>query len=317
MPDQNAQTVSAAGARSARVKRSLCLLAVPVLVLLCLLAAISLNRPASAVAVASITFPAASAAAQDYSKFSHSSPREHAELTGRSNCASCHRRSDGSPEPRFPVHKDCIKCHLSEFTEAGGSSTVNPICTICHGGAGPGSPNPQTKKFPRLLSFTAEFDHAQHMRGIESARPTGGCVACHTPLRRGVVKSIPARLNAHQNCYQCHSPGRPAGNFSTCGSCHSLGAYSPTPTETRAYRMGFSHADHGPGRRLSCESCHGVKGRGLPQARQVSSILPAQHFPNPRAQSCKTCHNGRRAFGDEDFKDCSRCHRGPGYRMGK
>lgn len=318
MPEQNAQIGSAAGECSSRVKRRLCLLAAPLLVLLCLPAAILLGQRTSAGMRASNTFPAAaSAAAQDYSKFSHSSPREHAELTGRSNCASCHRRSDGSPEPRFPVHKDCIRCHLSEFTDAGGSSTANPICTICHGGAGPGSPNPQTKKFIGLLSFTAEFDHAQHLRGGESAWPTEGCAACHTPAPDGGAESIPARLEAHQTCYQCHSPGRPAGNFSTCGSCHGLGAYSPTPTGARAYRMGFSHADHGPGRRLSCVSCHVVKGRGLPQSRQVSSILPAQHFPNPRVQSCKTCHNGRRAFGDEDFNDCNRCHRRPGYRMGE
>lgn len=318
MPEQNAQTGSSAGARSAGVKRSLCLLAAPLLVLSCLPAAISVGLRAPAGPVASNTFPAGSgAAARDYFKFSHSSPREHAELMGRSNCASCHRRGEGSTEPRFPVHKDCTGCHMAQFTDADRSSTVNPICTICHGGAGPGAPTPQTKRFPGLLSFTAEFDHAQHMRGIESARPAEGCAACHTPARRGVAKTIPARLNAHQTCYQCHAPGRPAGNFSTCGSCHGLGTYSPTPTEARSYRMGFSHADHGLGRRLSCESCHVVKGRGMPQARQVNSILPAQHFPNPRVQSCKTCHNGRRAFGDEDFNDCSRCHKRSGYRMGE
>src|SRR5258708_9569541 len=48
--------------------------------------------------------------AQDYSRFSHSSPDKHKELTwdssGRPKCASCHRRSDSSPAPRFPVHKD-------------------------------------------------------------------------------------------------------------------------------------------------------------------------------------------------------------------
>ena len=138
MPDQNAQTGSAAGARLDRVKRSLRLFAAPLLFLLCWPAAISVGLRASAGPVASKAFTMGSAAAQDYSKFSHSSPREHAELTGRSNCASCHRRSDVSPEPRFPVHKDCMGCHLSEFTEVGGSSNVNPICTIYHGGAGPG-----------------------------------------------------------------------------------------------------------------------------------------------------------------------------------
>jgi hypothetical protein len=318
VPDQKEQSESADGARFALPKRRLWLLAAPLLVLVCLPAINSVGRRAAASAGAPGALPGgAPAAARDYSRFSHSSPREHAELTGRSNCASCHRRGDGSPEPRFPAHRDCTGCHLAQFTEAGGPSPVNPICTVCHGGGGPGAPNPSTKKFPGLLSFTAEFDHAQHVRGGESARPADGCVTCHAPTRRGVAKTIPARLDAHQTCYQCHSPGRQAGNLSSCGSCHGLGTYSPTPTGARAYRRGFSHADHGAGRRLSCDSCHAVKGRGLPQARQVSSALPVQHFADPRAQSCKTCHNGRRAFGDEDFNFCNRCHRRPGYRMGE
>src|SRR5215207_1863600 len=49
----------------------------------------------------------AAVTSQDYSRFSHSTPREHTDLMGRSNCGSCHRRGDSSTIPRFPVHKDC------------------------------------------------------------------------------------------------------------------------------------------------------------------------------------------------------------------
>jgi c(7)-type cytochrome triheme protein len=252
--------------------------------------------------------------ATDYSKFSHSSPKEHADLTGRSNCAGCHRRSGSSVEPKFPVHKDCTGCHLVQFTNA--ASSDNPICTICHAKEGLNSSNPQTKPFSRLRSFTAEFDHAQHLRGIESARPGEGCIACHTPALRGVATTIPARLGAHQTCYQCHSPGKQATNSSSCGSCHKLGRYSPTMMTARSYRLGFSHADHGPRERLTCESCHNVMGRGLPQARQVTSISPLLHHSNPRARSCLTCHNGQRAFGDarREFSDCKRCHKGSRFK---
>lgn len=259
------------------------------------------------------TFKATSSA-QDYAKFSHSSPSAHAALTARSSCSSCHRRSDDSPEPRFPVHKDCTGCHLAQFT-APVASSVNPICTICHDQNDLNSSNTRTKKFPGLRSFTAEFDHAQHVQGNEQARPAEGCATCHTLIQRGVAQSIPARLSAHQTCYQCHSPGRQASAFSSCGSCHALGSYSPTPTTAQAYRVHFSHADHGPRQRLACTSCHAVMGRGLPQRRQVSSIRPAQHFSSPHAQSCMTCHNGRRAFGDTDTRACKRCHSGPGFRM--
>ena len=256
----------------------------------------------------------AAVTSQDYSRFSHSTPREHADLMGRSNCGSCHRRGDSSTIPRFPVHKDCIGCHLVQFTAH--ASTDNPLCTICHTKDGLNTPNPPTKSFPSLVSFNAKFDHAQHLLGIEGAQPAEWCAACHTPANRGVAQTIPARLNAHQTCYQCHSPGKQAGNFSSCGSCHEFGRYSRTPIAARSYRVGFSHADHSSRKRLNCESCHGVKRRGLPQRQQVSSILPAQHYANPRAQSCKTCHNGKRTFGDTGpgFTDCVRCHKGMNFK---
>src|SRR5438876_5354074 len=148
--------------------------------------------------------------ATDYSNFLHSSPREHAELMGRGNCSSCHRRSDTSTTLRFPLHKDCTGCHLVQFTASDSSSSVNPICTVCHKPEGLNSPNAPLKNFPRLMSFAAEFDHAQHLKGIESARPGNGCGACRRAANRGVAETIPARLNAHQICYDCHSPGKSA-----------------------------------------------------------------------------------------------------------
>ena len=293
----------------------------PVVCLLLLIWSVSLfnNQPASAVANELPPGAAfrlnASRVVEDYSKFSHAKPREHADLMGRSNCGSCHRRNDSSTLARLPVHKDCTGCHLVQFTAR--TSAENPICIICHTRDGLNSPNPPTKTLSGLGSFNARFDHAQHMVGIESARPGGGCAACHTPANRGVAQTIPARLDAHQKCYQCHSPGKQASNFSSCGSCHhEVGGYSRTPVTARAYRVGFSHSDHSVRKRLNCENCHHVKARGLPQAQQVSSILPVQHYANPRVQSCKTCHNDKRAFGDTGpgFTDCVRCHKGLNFK---
>lgn len=304
--------------QQSKAKSSLALLIVPLLVLLCLLMIVVIGRRVSAVTSAPNTVPVeASMPLQDYSRFSHSSPGEHAELMDRTNCTSCHRRGDASVEPRLPAHKDCTGCHLAQFTAANIPSSENPICTICHTTEGLNSSNPPLKSFSRLSSFNAEFDHAQHMKGVASARPQAGCIACHTPTRRGVAESIPARLNAHQTCYECHSPGRQTSNLSSCGYCHKLGSYSPTSTTARAYSMSFSHADHGARERLSCESCHTVLAQGLPQRRQVTSTLVAQHFANARAQSCMTCHNGKRAFGDTDFNDCRKCHKGQGFRLGE
>jgi hypothetical protein len=251
-------------------------------------------------------------APQDYSKFSHSYPREHAALSGRWSCSICHTRRDNSLEPKFPQHKDCISCHQTQFT-----TPDSPLCTICHQREGLNQQNPPLKKFPSLRSFNAEFDHAQHTTGVAEARSAQGCVACHAPARRGIAKTIPAGLGAHQTCYQCHTPGKQSGgvDISSCGSCHGIGRYAPTPVSARSFNLGFSHADHGTRHNLNCNSCHVVARRGLPQGRQVSSTFPSQHFPNTRAQTCMTCHNGQRTFGEANFNDCKRCHTGQTFRL--
>lgn len=248
------------------------------------------------------TSPAGPPAPQEqprtFKNFSHATPAHRG-----ASCDSCHARADNSAQPRLPGHKACTDCHLQQFVTA----PDLPMCAICHTDLS--ARNPPVKNFPSLRSFNARFDHAQHTTG--GGRPERGCAACHAPARRGVALSIPAGLGAHARCYECHTPqstfaGR---DISSCGACHQLAPYSRTPTNARAFRLGFSHAEHGPRQRLDCAACHTVAA-GLPQSRQVSSPRPSQHFPPARARTCATCHDNRRAFGGEDFADCKRCHTG-------
>jgi c(7)-type cytochrome triheme protein len=242
----------------------------------------------------------------DFSKFLHNSPR-HASL----GCADCHRReSNNSTRPTLPGHKSCTNCHLPQFV------TNNiPMCAICHTDLN--SQNPPVKGFPSIRSFNAKFDHAQHNTG--AARPASGCAACHTPAaRRAAAMTIPAGFNAHGQCYTCHTPGSQSNgrDIASCGVCHSLsGGFFRTSTNARAFRASFSHATHGARQRLGCNDCHNLRA-GLAQSRQVTVPAVAQHFNATRAQSCMTCHNGRRAFGDSDFNDCRRCHKAQTFRMG-
>jgi len=244
----------------------------------------------------------ASMTAQGAAVFSHATQQHAAQ-----SCDSCHRRADNSPRPALPGHKACIDCHYPQFTAAGGE-----FCAACHTDLG--TRNPPLKAFPPLRSFNARFDHAQHSAG--AARPAEGCNACHLPARRGVALSIPSGLAAHENCYQCHAPGaRSSGrDISSCGACHSPGRHARTPLSAPAYRVGFAHAAHGPRQGLNCASCHNLRA-GAPQGRQVTSPASTQHFGSARAQSCMTCHDNRRAFGGEDFRDCKRCHRGQTFRF--
>lgn len=252
--------------------------------------------------------PVPQAPGADYSKFLHRSPR-HASLA----CNACHQRRDNSATPVLPGHKACTDCHLTQFV-----TPSVPMCAICHTNIS-GS-NPPVKSFPASFkeSFNVKFDHAQHMTG--SARPGNGCTACHgRTLRRGVAFSIPAGMGAHNQCYVCHTPTSQSASgreIASCGVCHDQKSYARTSTNARAFRVGFSHADHGPRQRLSCAECHNLRA-GAPQSRQVSSPLAAEHFTSARAMSCLTCHNGRRAFGgDLAFSECQRCHTGATFRVG-
>lgn len=242
----------------------------------------------------------------DYSKFIHSSQR-HASLA----CTSCHERGDNSATPKFPGHKACTNCHLSQFV-----TPAVPMCQICH--ANVQSSNPPLKGFPSRFneSFNVKFDHAQHNTG--AARPPNGCNGCHNrPLLRGAALSIPVGLNAHNGCYTCHTPSSKTNSgkeMASCGVCHDQKLFARTSTNSRAFRLAFSHAKHGPRQRLACADCHSLIA-GAPQSRQVSSPAPAEHFPRGR-MNCLTCHNGRRSFGgDLAFKDCRRCHTGQTFRQ--
>lgn len=240
----------------------------------------------------------------DYSRFLHTSAK-HASLA----CTACHQRADNSARPSLPGHKACTGCHLTQFTTA-----AVPMCSICH--AGVNGDDPPRKPFPDRFneSFNMKFDHAQHMTG--AARPGNGCNSCHSAsLRRGAAMTIPAGISAHNGCFTCHTPNAQANgrDLASCGVCHDAKGYSRTSTDSTAFRYAFSHSAHSSRQRLNCADCHNYT-RGLPQKRQVSSTRILEHFP-VGANTCATCHNGRRSFGgDLDFKNCGKCHTGQSFR---
>ena len=233
----------------------------------------------------------------DYSKFLHSS-RYHAKLP----CLLCHKRESNVTQPTLPGrdnHLPCAGCHAQQFANNDG-----PICTICHTDVRSGA----VKNFPRMKSFRMRFDHSIHV-GMAGA----GCTSCHRPSRRGVALSIPSGFSAHNTCFRCHQPrtqseGR---DISSCGVCHQLGSYSRTPEFMPAYRVNFSHSEH---QTLTCNQCHQVRA-GMTQRRQVTTPQPLNHHATGRGLSCMSCHNGKRAFGGEDFSACKRCHAGDRWRF--
>lgn len=242
---------------------------------------------------------------EEYAKFSHSSDNH-----VRQACSACHQRADNSATPRFPGHKACLGCHSTQFLEP-----RVPMCNICHTNLS--GNNPPIRAFPSKFkeSFNAKFDHAQHDRG--DARPSTGCASCHSAsLRRGTAMTIPIGINAHNNCYQCHTPDKTSSwqDIGSCATCHAMAPYRRTSTTAVAFNFSFSHAEHGPRQKLNCADCHSLT-EGLPQTRQVSSPRAAQHFPPAGGLTCATCHNNKKAFGENDFDDCTRCHKGATFKF--
>lgn len=231
------------------------------------------------------TFAAAPAAetAQDFSRFLHDSPQHR-----RMPCLLCHVRTDNSTTPKMPGHTPCSSCHVQQFAD-----NQNPICTICHTAT-------DVKPFPPLRSFSVQFNHARHTRQTN-------CATCHKPSRQGVALSIPSGRNAHATCFQCHGPRTMAGdrNIGSCSVCHQLGRPVRISDTAKAFSVNFSHAEHAR-KNLNCSACHSVRaGSGL--GIQVSKPAAAMHFAPAGTQSCASCHNNKRAFG-EDFTQCKRCH---------
>lgn len=257
------------------------------------------NSSVSASAVTATNQPAPQQSAPDFSKFKHDN-QQHARLP----CLLCHRRENNSARPTLPGksgHAPCAGCHAQQF-----SDSTSPICSICHTNIQAGTVRP----FPRLRSFDVKFDHARH------SAAGAACGTCHRPNRSGVALSIPVGLNAHTVCFSCHTPQAQSNgrNISSCSTCHELGRLVRTSERAVAFRMGFSHAKHDSSENLRCADCHRVRP-GLPLGSQVTSPVALNHHAPERATSCMTCHNGKRAFGGDDFSVCTRCHTRPTWHF--
>lgn len=225
----------------------------------------------------------------DYSRFRHGN-----QYHSRLPCLVCHVRNDNSARIGFPGrnnHLPCAGCHGLQF-----SDPASPICTICHTNSQTGA----MKGFPGLQSFGARFNHSRHSRV--------NCATCHTPAARGVARDIPSGRSGHTTCFQCHTANS-SNAMASCSTCHQAGRLVRVPESARAFRMNFSHARHAATGDLSCRSCHTVRA-GTARGRQVSAPVGAMHFAPAQTQSCATCHNGKRAFGADDFANCKRCHLG-------
>ena len=231
----------------------------------------------------------------DFSRFPHNNP-----MHARMSCLTCHRHGRNPSQVKRPSHTPCAGCHSLQFAD-----TNSPICTICHTNVNSGTVKPLSS----LKGFGVKFDHARHTKG--AARPRAGCITCHKIIGSGAARSIPMGANAHATCFQCHVPLAQYGrrNISSCGVCHQPGRYARPTQWSNAFNVSFSHAKHDSNKGLNCSDCHSIKNTGR-RTKQVTKPVPLNHHAPNGVQSCQTCHNGKRAFGGDDFSTCKRCHQG-------
>lgn len=228
-----------------------------------------------------------------YANFSHDR-----EYHMRLPCLACHTRPTNAAKISFPGrvdHSPCAGCHTIQFRNKKSS-----ICTICHIDPETGS----MKKFPGLDGFGARFDHSKHRRA--------NCGTCHRPA--GVTRSIPKGQTAHTTCFSCHSNDA-SNSMASCGTCHQKGeGRFIGPGGAKAFKANFSHAEHSGKKGLNCSSCHVILARAG-GTKQVTAPATAMHFAIKGRTSCGSCHNGKRAFGADDFANCKRCHTGNSFRF--
>ena len=234
-----------------------------------------------------------------FKNFSHSIP-EHQKF----ECNSCHRREGATLDLNFAGHDSCVGCHISQFT----NPEQQTMCTICHDDmkAAP----PTMREFPTKFEegFNMKFVHSAHISG--KGLPPQGCASCHESA--GAGKSLPVGIEAHANCYTCHTPESQIGS---CNVCHEIAPYRRTPAGRYVFRAVFSHREHSSAQGVNCSECHSVRA-GAPQGGQVSTIEAQEH--KGAGNNCASCHNGSRAFGGNDptnMTTCGRCHSGSGFNM--
>lgn len=138
---------------------------------------------------------------------------EHSQHTRLTNCATCHKPSQGGIAKSIPsaanAHATCFQCHSSQASHNMSS------CNVCHQPGGrPGAPSESSSAF-------TVFSHGKHNMA---------CTTCHTVkagASRGSQVSAP-RLSMHLTpkntlaCSTCHNNKRAFGgdDFVDCKRCH-------------------------------------------------------------------------------------------------
>ncbi len=208
----------------------------------------------------------------------------HAELSGLTQCTSCHEAGRGVSATR------CLACHeeiaADVAAKRGLHATLGGRCETCH-------PDHRGRDFDMARLDPHRFDHALTGFRLAGAHADADCADCHTDAEswRG-LKS---------DCAACHDVehGQSAstrGLLSRCASCHDTTAWDALPLPTAVFRHDDPrHADYpleGAHADVACAACH-------PDWR----FVPVEH------DACADCH--RDPHAGRLGPVCTNCHPTP------
>jgi hypothetical protein len=156
-------------------------------------------------------------------------------------CITCH------PGGRFAgTPTACYSCHQADYT-----GTTNPshtaagfatTCVDCHSST--------------AISWSASYDHSGTGFALTGAHRTVACLNCHAGNRFAGTSA---------DCYSCHQQDysstsnpvhTPASFPTTCVTCHTTAAWSPSTFNHTNYFPISSGSTHRPGRWNACSDCH-------------------------------------------------------------
>lgn len=208
------------------------------------------------------------------------------------NCTNCHSPVGGGNKMSVitvamhsKVANSCSTCHNDK--RAFGANDFSD-CRKCH------------TEVQAIRSFGVRFSHDQHKKQ--------NCATCHK-AGQGINFTVPNGEAAHNTCFQCHSPMKGGGSFTSgrCFTCHQPGGTNNIQPAARFIAGNFRHEKHGF---LDCDSCH-TQTNG-----KMNLPAVAMHKAAKSGTSCASCHNNEMAFG-EDFANCKRCHTGGDFKFRK
>lgn len=207
-------------------------------------------------------------------------------------CSSCHA-SDGTSLlfPKPTSQQDCVACHQADYNKEHAGSGFPTTCLSCHNQSSWGD---------------ATVDHAALSGGFQllGAHTTLQCTACHAVPGYALLFPKPAGQNDCVTCHQTQFNSAHGGQGfpTTCASCHTVNAWTPSTFDHDAQYFPIYSGTH-QGRWSTCATCHTV----------------ASDFS---AFSCIECHEHSQGNTDPHHTDvkgyvysptsCYSCHRNGG-----